>query len=119
MQGKNFCITTKRKINIGLKEKLESEKSNELLNVNEERSEEENKSLVRGTFMSSGSVTNPKNVYHLEIVFQVEKNAKIIKDILEKSDIESKILKRDKNCFTYLTEELKKDEEIQKILKEK
>ena len=102
MQGKNFCITTKRKINIGLKEKLESEKSNELLNLNEERSEEENKSLVRGTFMSSGSVTNPKNVYHLEIVFQEEKNAKLIKDILEKSNIESKILKRNKNYILYI-----------------
>ncbi len=97
MQGKNFCITTKRKISIGLKEN-----SNELLNLNEEMSEEENKSLVRGTFMSSGSVTNPKNVYHLEIVFQEEKNAKLIKDILEKSNIESKILKRNKNYILYI-----------------
>lgn len=86
MQGKNFCITTKRKIKIGEETKLE----------------EEERAMVRGAFMSSGSVTNPKNVYHLEIVFQVEKNAEIIKDILEKSEIESKILKRDKNYILYI-----------------
>ncbi len=86
MQGKNFCITTKRKIEIG----------------EETKSEEEERAMVRGAFMSSGSVTNPKNVYHLEIVFQTEKNAKIIKNILEKSEIESKILKRDKNYILYI-----------------
>lgn len=105
MQGKNFCITTKKKINIGVKEfsnNLETKNQNGLENLNEEMSDEEERAMVRGAFMSSGSVTNPKNVYHLEIVFQVEKNAKIIKDILEKSEIESKILKRDKNYILYI-----------------
>ena len=86
MQGRNFCITTKRKIK-------ESE---------EEKTEEENKALVRGAFMSSGSVTNPKNIYHLEIVFQTEKNAKKVKNILVDSNIESKILKREKSYILYI-----------------
>lgn len=86
MQGRNFCITTKRKIK-------ESE---------EEKTEEENKALVRGAFMSSGSVTNPKNIYHLEIVFQTEKNAKKVKNILVNSNIESKILKREKSYILYI-----------------
>ena len=97
MQGKNFCITyPKGKIKIDDKE----------------RNEEENKALVRGAFMSSGSVTNPKNKYHLEIVFQKEENAKIVKDILLKENIEVKILKREKSFIVYI----KDGENISKFL---
>ena len=97
MQGKNFCITyPKGKIKI----------------EDKERNEEENKALVRGAFMSSGSVTNPKNKYHLEIVFQKEENAKIVKGILLKENIEIKILKREKNFIIYI----KDGENISKFL---
>lgn len=97
MQGKNFCITyPKGKI------KREDKK----------RGEEENKALVRGTFMSSGSVTNPKNKYHLEIVFEKEGNAKIIKDVLIEQNINVKILKREKNFILYI----KDGENISKFL---
>ena len=97
MQGKNFCITyPKGKI------KIEDKK----------RSEEENRALVRGTFMSSGSVTNPKNKYHLEIVFEKEENAKIIKDVLLEENIDVKILKREKSFILYI----KDGENISKFL---
>ena len=97
MQGKNFCITyPKGKI------KIEDKK----------RSEEENRALVRGAFMSSGSVTNPKNKYHLEIVFEKEENAKIIKDVLLEENIDVKILKREKSFILYI----KDGENISKFL---
>ncbi len=96
MQGKNFCITTKRKIEIS----------------NEPRTEEENRALVRGAFMSSGSVTNPQSVYHLEIVFKEEKNASLIKSILEASNIEVKSLKRENDFIIYI----KDGENISKLL---
>ena len=97
MQGKNFCITyPRRKIKIS----------------DENRSEEENKALVRGAFMSSGSVNNPKNVYHLEIVFNNEENAMKIKKALECEEIESKVLKR-KNIFLLY---IKDGENISKFL---
>ena len=96
MQGKNFCITIKRKINF----------------ENNEMSEEENRALVRGAFMSSGSITNPSNVYHLEVVFDKEKDAEEIRKILAQSDIEAKLLKREKNAILYI----KDGENISKFL---
>lgn len=96
MQGKNFCITIKRKINI----------------ENNEMSEEENRALVRGAFMSSGSITNPSNVYHLEVVFDKEKDAEEVRKILAQSDIEAKLLKREKNAILYI----KDGENISKFL---
>ena len=97
MLGKNFCITYP-KINLEIK--------------NLEFNEEENKAICRGAFLSSGSITNPKNVYHLEIVFPKEENAQIVKDILEKFDIEAKILKRNKKFIVYI----KDGENISKFL---
>ena len=97
MQGKNFCITyPKGKIKV----------------EDKERGEEENKALVRGAFMSSGSVTNPKNKYHLEIVFDKEENAKFIQEVLVKENIDVKILKREKNFILYI----KDGENISKFL---
>ena len=97
MQGKNFCITyPKGKIKI----------------EDKERGEEENRALVRGAFMSSGSVTNPKNKYHLEIVFDKEENAKFIQEVLVKENIDAKILKREKNFILYI----KDGENISKFL---
>ncbi len=86
IQGKNFCITYPKRIKI--------DKIN--------KSEEEKRALVRGAFMSSGSITNPKNVYHLEIVFQKQENAMILKDILQESEIDVKILKREKSFIIYV-----------------
>ena len=62
--------------------------------------------------MSSGSVTNPKNKYHLEIVFDKEENAKFIQDVLVKENIDAKILKREKNFILYI----KDGENISKFL---
>lgn len=97
MQGKNFCITfSKRNINIDN-------------NFNEE---DEYKAVVRGAFMSSGSITNPKSIYHLEIVFVNKENADYIKNILDKNAIDTKILKRDKSYILYI----KDGENISKLL---
>ena len=97
MIGKNFCITYP-KVNLEIKDL--------------EFKEEENKAICRGAFLSSGSITNPKNVYHLEIVFPKEENTQIVKDILEKFDIEAKILKRNKKFIVYI----KDGENISKFL---
>ena len=86
MQGNKFCITTKKKINIDTK--IENE--------------EEIKSIVRGSFMGAGSVNDPKNKYHLEIVFQSEENAKKIKELIDKVRINCKILKREKSYIIYM-----------------
>ncbi len=96
MKGRNFCITTKKNVQVDINIKDE----NQL------------RAITRGAFMGAGSLTNPKNVYHMEIVFQSEENANIIKDILAKQDIESKIIKRDKSYIVYM----KDGENISKFL---
>ena len=103
IRGKNFCITTKK------------EKNNEEILQNSEQeqyTENQERALVRGSFMGAGSITNPKVVYHLEIVFQSENNATKIKGILAKQKIDSKILKREKSYIVYM----KDGENISKIL---
>ena len=79
MQGNKFCIKTKKNVKTEIKF----------------QNEEEAKALVRGSFMGSGSITDPKSKYHLEIVFQNEENAKIISEILNEFSIGNKILKRE------------------------
>lgn len=96
MKGKNFCITTKKDV------KIDS-------NIKDEN---QLRAMARGAFMGAGSLTDPKNVYHLEIVFQNKNNADIIKNILAKQDIESKILKREKSYIVYM----KDGENISKFL---
>lgn len=86
MQGNKFCITTKKKVEVDT----------------EIENEEEIKAIVRGSFMGAGSVNDPKNKYHLEIVFQSEENAKKIKELIDKVRINCKILKREKNYIIYM-----------------
>ena len=96
MQGNKFCITTKKEIN--LEEKIEDE--------------EEARALIRGAFLGGGSITNPKGKYHLEIVFQIEEYAKKVINLLLKFNINTKIVKREKNYVVYI----KDGEEISDFL---
>lgn len=71
-----------------------------------EKIENENliKSLVRGTFLGGGSINNPNNKYHLEIVFANKDNALLIKYLLDIFSIKTKELKRDKGYSLYIKE---------------
>jgi len=70
------------------------------------------KSLIRGAFLGAGSLNNPNNKYHLEILFSTKKNAEYVSRILKSFSIESKILNRKKSCSLYM----KEAEEISKFL---
>ena len=96
MQGNKFCITTKNKIEI----------KQEIKDV------EEAKAIVRGSFLGAGSITNPENNYHLEIVFEEQENANKIKEVIKEFDINAKVLKRDKVYIIYI----KDGEDISKFL---
>lgn len=87
------------------------EKLNKIENTNF-KEESLLKALARGIFLGSGSVNNPENKYHLEIIFGVIENAKIIKELLEKVNINMKQMKR-KNGFSLY---MKDGEEISKFL---
>ncbi len=106
MIGKNFCIILAKKNIDGLLQRLQKFEcdSNDEENKfkNNKESEEIKKAIARGAFMSSGSVSNPKNIYHLEIIFDEKENAEKIKDILDNGIVETKILKRDKTYILYI-----------------
>lgn len=70
------------------------------------------KAFIRGIFLGSGSVNNPENKYHLEMILNTFENAKIVKELLEKMQINMKEMQRKSGYSLYL----KEGEEISKIL---
>ena len=108
IQGKVFSISVNEKIELEgldyrdnkavLNEKLSQFCNNEVLE----------KSLVRGSFLGSGSLNNPEKIYHLEIILNCEENVEKISEIFKKYDIKMKKL----NNTLYL----KDGEEISKFL---
>lgn len=70
------------------------------------------KAFVRGCFLGSGSISNPKNHYHLEIIFSQLKNAKFVLEILQEYDITFKQITKKQGYSIYA----KDGEEISKFL---
>ena len=67
--------------------------------------EEEKKAYLRGSFLISGSINDPKTSrYHLELIIQNKETASFINKLLNEMNFNSKILKRDKNYMVYLKE---------------
>ncbi len=60
------------------------------------------KSFLRGVFLGSGSVSNPEDRYHLEIVANNHENALFINEIIESFGITVKMTKRKKDFVIYL-----------------
>ncbi len=60
--------------------------------------------MLRGAFLGGGSVSNPKKNYHLEFVLNSESFAQLIRDLLAKFDIKTKIIRRKQNYVVYLNE---------------
>ena len=59
------------------------------------------KALARGAFLGRGSINNPKNGYHLDMIFDNVEYANTIKNELFKYNIDMKLLV-DKNFVLYL-----------------
>lgn len=83
------------------KESYDVSQINDVLKKNNSNKENLIKSLVRGAFLGSGLINNPKNGYHLEIIFNNMENANIIKDELSNYNIGMKLFD-DKNVILYL-----------------
>ena len=80
-----------------------------------EDAENVEKAFVRGTFLGSGSINNPKNKYHIEIILKNSKVAEQEIQILQKYDIILKVLRAreaEDKCAIYS----KDGEEISKFL---
>lgn len=114
ISGKTFCVTIKikeidwieiKEDNIIIKdEKEETQKTKE--------SEEYQKALIRGLFMGAGSINNPENKYHLEMIVANKESLQQIKTILENLGIQIKTLHTKQKYSLYL----KEGEEISKFL---
>lgn len=120
LKGKAYKITLP-KINeieeICYEEKdviLSSKFIEQLRNIEKINTQEELviKAFVRGIFLGSGSVNNPENKYHLEMILNIKQNAKIVKELLEKMQINMKEMQRKSGYSLYL----KEGEEISKFL---
>lgn len=68
--------------------------------------EEQLRAYLRGLFLISGSVNNPKTSrYHLEFILDTKEYATFISDLLNNNyDLNSKIIKRTKNYTVYIKE---------------
>ena len=97
MSGKNFCITIPISKLAPNKEKISKDEIEKKLNSNELLA----KAFVRGAFLGSGSISNPQNTYHLEILFAERQNAEFVCKILAKYEISFKILKKKSDYSLY------------------
>ena len=70
------------------------------------------KAIIKGLFLGSGSINNPENKYHLEIVLNQEENLEDSIKILEKLGIRSKKMTTKNKYSIYI----KEGEEISKFL---
>ena len=106
--GKTFFITIKKK-EIEWLPIIE----NKIVLTNQiGKKEEEKKAFIRGLFMGAGSVNNPENKYHLEIIVANEENLWMVKELLENLGIHIKILQTKQKNSLYL----KEGEEISRFL---
>ena len=81
-------------------------------NIDVKKEEQFFKAIVRGTFLGSGSLNNPSNKYHLEILFSTKLNAEYISRVLRELYIESKNIIKKRSFSIYI----KEAEEISKFL---
>lgn len=114
LQGKIYTITFKKQ-NFSLLEYIENNIQINNNNINDFVSNQKElmyKAITRGTFLGSGSLNNPNNKYHLEILFSTYRNAIFILEILKEFNIQAKLLERVKSYSIYI----KEAEEISKFL---
>lgn len=106
IQGKVYSITVKQ---LDLAEVKFSDKFIYLENTDWINSKENlEKAVVRGSFLGSGSINNPKNKYHMEILFSLEENSKFILKTLNKYNIEFKMLENNNTLYSKDGEEISK-----------
>jgi hypothetical protein len=60
--------------------------------------------FLRGAFLATGSMSDPKGSYHLEIVCTTREKAEQLQDIMYSFTLNPKIVKRKKNFIVYLKE---------------
>lgn len=62
------------------------------------------RAFIRGAFLSSGSMSDPKKAYHFEIVLSNLPKAEWIQGIIQTFSVDAKIVQRKKNYIVYIKE---------------
>lgn len=99
IKGKNYTITLSQIENID--DIAYTNNDIELKDITIEN-EELLKSIVRGAFLGSGSINNPENKYHMEMILSTQNNADYIYHILKKNEIKAKRMQRKYGYSVYI-----------------
>ena len=106
--GLSYILTIRNKKFEILKDLSIIDGNNEYLNIPKEyiiSDEEEIRAYLRGLFVVSGSVNDPKKSrYHLEFVVNNSEYANFIKELLENFNLNARVIKRTKNYTVYIKE---------------
>jgi DNA-binding protein WhiA len=62
------------------------------------------RAFIRGAFLSSGSMSDPKKAYHFEIVVSDFAKAEQLRDMIQTFSVDAKIVMRKKNYVVYIKE---------------
>lgn len=62
------------------------------------------RAFIRGAFLTSGSISDPRKGYHFEIVCSDEQKAQQLQDIIRSFQIDAKIVQRKKSHVVYVKE---------------
>ena len=98
-----FLINTENSQKISLKEDVIEEAL---------KKQEYQKAIIRGLFMGAGSINNPDNKYHLEIVLSTKDNLKVAQELLQGLGVLVKTMQSNNRYSIYI----KEGEEISKFL---
>ena len=110
--GKNFVIKVKEKKLENLVEVVGNNIIMKKENQEGLKKQENQKALIRGCFMGSGSINNPENTYHLEMTFSTLENRKFVEEELINLGVKVKTMESQNKYMIYL----KEGEEISKLL---
>ena len=91
---------------------FQNEITNEVIGMDLNAKNETLRIIVKGAFMSTGSVNDPEKKYHLEISFVEKKNAEYILNICKSNGVNLKLLESKNKYILYI----KEGEEISKFL---
>lgn len=62
------------------------------------------RAFIRGAFLASGSISDPRKSYHFEVVCQEEEKAKQLQDMIRSFQIDAKIVLRKRSHVVYVKE---------------
>lgn len=120
LKNHTYSVIIKEAINETLKDLDVLDSNNKLKESPEEYlldSEEEKAAYLRGIFLSSGSVNDPKTSrYHLELLINSKPHAEFIKKLLNGFNLNSKSIKRNNKYMVYI-KEAEKISDFLKIIK--